>query len=113
MKTEVCGNPLYCNKIHVCFWIIKTTPCISNFQLKEVVFTLKVDLLAQDNYDEPFIKQSCHSFIYPSVGSHLSVTGVTLTLCDASSQTIIRYICMSAVVCVCRFAVAICILIYM
>lgn len=43
------------------------------------------------------------SFIYPCVRSPLSVTGVTLILCDASSQTIVRYICMLDGVC--RFAV--------
>lgn len=40
-----------------------------------------------------------HTVIYPSIRSHLSVTGVTLILCDASNQTIIRYICKLGDVC--------------
>lgn len=50
-------------------------------------FTHKVGHLADNKCTNPFRK---HSFVH----SHLSVTGVTLILSDASSQTIIRYICM-------------------
>lgn len=70
------------------------------FLLRKFPFRWKVDFLAQDLSAKPSLN---HTFIYPSIRSHLSVTGVTLILCDASSQTIIRYICKLDDVC--RFAV--------
>lgn len=100
MKTEASGE-LLAWKLFICSLNCKKHEFLHIFLIRKLSFLLfpliwKVDVLVQDWCTE---LSSNHTFIYPSIPSHLSVTGVTLILCDASSQTIIRYFFKSDDVC--------------